>query len=187
METGKTDFARNLALWVIVALLLVALFNLFQPLPGERRPGDLHWVAYSDFLNDVNANRFREALFRGHWVTGFPSHGGRNIHARIPEAPELVADLARRMVERGVRVSAWSKDMYADPPRRLFADYLLPWSVTLLAMGVWAYYNRTIWLASKRFVQEAERLRDELDQRLRRLEGQATSDGPPRPPAGSGG
>ena len=26
-----SNFGRNLALWVIVALLLVALFNLFQP------------------------------------------------------------------------------------------------------------------------------------------------------------
>ncbi len=59
MENGKKDFARNLALWVIVALLLVALFNLFQPTVGERRSGDLQWVAYTDFLNDVNANRFR--------------------------------------------------------------------------------------------------------------------------------
>ena len=128
MESASNNCARNLALWVIVALLLVALFNLFQPTAGERRPGDLQWIAYTDFLNDVNANRFREALFRGYWVTGFPGDGGRNVHARIPEAPELLADLTRRMAERGVRVSAWSKETNADPPGRGLLDYLLNWS-----------------------------------------------------------
>lgn len=180
METGKKDFVRNLALWVIVALLLVALFNLFQPTVGERRTGDLQWVAYTDFLNDVNADRFREALFRGHWVTGFPSDGGRNIHARIPEAPELVADLARRMAERGMRV--WSKETHADPASRPLSGYLLPSLPFLVAFGFWAYGIRSLRLATRRL----DGLRAELDQRLRKLENRATANGgPPRPPAGS--
>ena len=43
------NFGRNLALWVIVALLLVALFNLFQPSGSSSRSAQQ--VAYSDFLN----------------------------------------------------------------------------------------------------------------------------------------
>ena len=32
-----SNFGRNLALWVIIALLLVVLFNLFQP--GTQQAG----------------------------------------------------------------------------------------------------------------------------------------------------
>jgi hypothetical protein len=35
-----SNFGRNLALWVIVALLLVALFNLFQPSGTSSRAQD---------------------------------------------------------------------------------------------------------------------------------------------------
>ena len=38
-----SNFGRNLALWVIIALLLVVLFNLFQPggTPALRHPDRL--------------------------------------------------------------------------------------------------------------------------------------------------
>ena len=36
-----SNFGRNLALWVIIALLLVVLFNLFQP--GDRIPPPPRW------------------------------------------------------------------------------------------------------------------------------------------------
>ncbi len=41
-----SNFGRNLALWVIIALLLVVLFNLFQP-GSTSHPSTQ--VAYSDF------------------------------------------------------------------------------------------------------------------------------------------
>lgn len=47
-----------MALWVIVALLLVALFNLFQP-SSSSRPGASQ-VAYSDFLNEVQAGHVKQ-------------------------------------------------------------------------------------------------------------------------------
>ncbi|MFX4528098.1 ATP-dependent metallopeptidase FtsH/Yme1/Tma family protein, partial [Acinetobacter baumannii] len=44
-------FGKNLARWIIIGLLVVALFNLFQS-PSVRGTGTS--MAYSDFLNDVN-------------------------------------------------------------------------------------------------------------------------------------
>ena len=52
-----TNFARNLALWVIIALLLVLLFNWFTPNNGAR-PGTL--IPYSEFVSDVNTNKVRD-------------------------------------------------------------------------------------------------------------------------------
>jgi len=43
---------RNLAIWVVIGLLLMALFNLFQN-PGQSRSGNE--ISYSDFLAGVEA------------------------------------------------------------------------------------------------------------------------------------
>ena len=56
-----SNFGRNLALWVIIALLLVVLFNLFQP--GATRTGATQ-VAYSDFISEVNSGRVRDVVIQ---------------------------------------------------------------------------------------------------------------------------
>ena len=56
-----SNFGRNLALWVIIALLLVVLFNLFQP--GTTRTAATQ-VAYSDFINEVNGGRVRDVVIQ---------------------------------------------------------------------------------------------------------------------------
>src|SRR5690606_16536545 len=94
-ESIVNNFGRNLALWVIVALLLVALFNLFQPAGVQR--GGAREVAYSDFLNDVNAGRLREVIIQGRTVTGHGPDG--TVRAYTPEDPGLVG----RLTEKGVR------------------------------------------------------------------------------------
>ena len=55
-----SNFGRNLALWVIIALLLVVLFNLFQP--GTSHTAATQ-VAYSDFITEVNGGRVRHVTF----------------------------------------------------------------------------------------------------------------------------
>lgn len=50
------NFGKNLALWIIIGLLLVALFNLFQS-SSTRSPQAS--VPFSDFLNEVERARSR--------------------------------------------------------------------------------------------------------------------------------
>ena len=58
---------RNLALWAIIAVLLIALFNLFQT-PQQR--GAAREVAYSEFLQDVNGGRVKSVTIAGDRITG---------------------------------------------------------------------------------------------------------------------
>ena len=44
------NFGKNLALWLVIGLLLIALFNLFQGSTSRNAPTTL---AYSDFLAEV--------------------------------------------------------------------------------------------------------------------------------------
>jgi cell division protease FtsH len=125
------NFGRNLALWVIVALLLVALFNLFQPSAGPGRASQQ--VAYSDFLNEVNAGHVRDVTIQGRIVTGQLSDG-RSFQTYTPEDPALVS----KLTERGVRVVARPEESDVNP---LF-HYLLSWFPMLLLIGVWVFFMR---------------------------------------------
>jgi cell division protease FtsH len=125
------NFGRNLALWVIVALLLVALFNLFQPSSGPGRT--TQQVAYSDFLNEVNAGHVRDVTIQGRTVTGQLTDG-RSFQTFTPEDPTLVS----RLTDRGVRVVARAEESDVNP---LF-HYLLSWFPMLLLIGVWVFFMR---------------------------------------------
>ena len=76
-----SNFGRNLALWVIIALLLVVLFNLFRP--GTSRSPSTQ-LAYSDFLADVNGGRVRDVTIQGRIVSGMLADG-RQFQTYTPE------------------------------------------------------------------------------------------------------
>jgi cell division protease FtsH len=125
------NFGRNLALWVIVALLLVALFNLFQPSGGTRM--GVQQVAYSDFLNEVNAGHVREVSIQGRNLTGTLTDG-RNFQTYTPEDPSLVS----RLTEKNIRVVARPEDSDVNP----LLHYLMSWFPMLLLIGVWIFFMR---------------------------------------------
>ncbi len=125
-----SNFGRNLALWVIIALLLVVLFNLFQP--GTSRPVAAQ-VAYSDFISEVNGGRVRDVTIMGRTVNGQLTDG-RAFQTYTPEDPSLVS----RLTDKGVRVVAKPEDSDVNP----LLHYLLSWFPMLLLIGVWVFFMR---------------------------------------------
>jgi len=65
---------RNLALWIIIALLLVFLFNLFQGTGSHTSPSAL---SYSKFNELVIQNQVREVTFVGESVKGTLTNGSQ--------------------------------------------------------------------------------------------------------------
>ncbi len=124
------NFGRNLALWVIIALLLVVLFNLFQPgtshVPSSQ-------VAYSDFITEMNAGRVRDVVIQGRTISGQMTDG-RSFQTYTPEDPSLV----QRLTDKGVRVIAKPEDDGVNP----LVHYLLSWFPMLLLIGVWVFFMR---------------------------------------------
>ena len=125
-----SNFGRNLALWVIIALLLVVLFNLFQP--GTTRTAATQ-VAYSDFINEVNGGRVRDVVIQGRTVSGQLTDG-RTFQTYTPEDASLVG----RLTDKGVRVIAKPEDSDVNP----LLHYLLSWFPMLLLIGVWVFFMR---------------------------------------------
>jgi len=127
--TAVNMFGRNLALWVIIGLLVVALFNLFQG-PSSRTGNSS--VAYSEFLNDVQSGQITDVAIQGHTVSGH-YRDGRSFSTYTPNDPTLVS----KLTERGVRVNAL-------PPEEngTLMQILISWFPMLLLIGVWIFFMR---------------------------------------------
>jgi cell division protease FtsH len=125
-----SNFGRNLALWVIIALLLVVLFNLFQP-GSTQHPSTQ--VAYSDFIGDVNANRVRDVVIQGRTVSG-QLNSGQTFQTYTPEDPTLVS----RLTDKGVKVIAKPEESDMSP----LLHTILSWFPMLLLIGVWVFFMR---------------------------------------------
>jgi cell division protease FtsH len=125
-----SNFGRNLALWVIIALLLVVLFNLFQP--GVSHTNSTQ-IAYSDFISEVNTGHVRDVVIQGRTVSG-QLNDGRTFQTYTPEDPTLV----KTLTDKNVRVIAKPEDSDVNP----LLHYLLSWFPMLLLIGVWVFFMR---------------------------------------------
>ncbi|QQP87476.1 ATP-dependent zinc metalloprotease FtsH [Skermanella sp. TT6] len=124
------NFGKNLALWIIIGLLLVALFNLFQS-SSTRSPQAS--VPFSDFLNEVERGQVADVTIKGNQISGHFSDG-RSFSTYSP--PD--ANVVDRLADRGVRISAMPDD--SNVPS-LFS-VLLSWFPMLLLIGVWIFFMR---------------------------------------------
>ena len=124
------SFGKNLALWIIIGLLLVALFNLFQ---SSATRGPQNSLAYSEFVNDVNRGQVREITIQGNTIAGKFSDG-RAFSTYSPNDPNLVA----RLIDHGVLIHAAPAE---ESVPSLFG-ILISWFPMLLLIGVWIFFMR---------------------------------------------
>ena len=123
-------FSRNFALWLVIAFLVFALFNLFQ---GTAQRGQELPLAFSDFLTSVEAGDIRDVTLQGSGITGH-YRDGRNFSSFAPDNANLVPILTKY----GVRISALP---YDDDSPTLFS-ILISWFPMLLLIGVWIFFMR---------------------------------------------
>ena len=124
------NFSRNMALWLVIALLVFALFNLFQ---GTAQRGQELPLAFSDFLTSVESGDIRDVTLQGSGITGH-YRDGRNFSTYAPDNANLVPILTKY----GVRISALP---YDDDSPTLFS-ILISWFPMLLLIGVWIFFMR---------------------------------------------
>jgi cell division protease FtsH len=125
-----SNFGRNLALWVIIAVLLVVLFDLFQPGSGQH---GAQQMAYSDFVSEMNNGHIRNVQIAGHTVTGALTDG-HAFQTYTPEDPTL----AQRLTDKGVTVVAKPEDDGGNQILRA----LLNWLPMLVLVAVWVFFMR---------------------------------------------
>ena len=120
---------RNLAIWIIVGLLLMAFFNLLQvPMGANGRVN----LAFSDFLQMVDSQQVNSVMIQGPNISGQLSDN-RNFVTYAPNDPSLVERLTRNKV----KITAAPQDDSGG-----WIGILLSWFPMLLFIGVWVFFMR---------------------------------------------
>ncbi len=123
--------AKNLVMWVIIVLLSVGLFNMFQDPNKIKSQGSS--LPFSNFLNEVDAGRVVEVKIQGNNISGILADG-KNFTTYSPNYPELVDKLS----SKGVSIVATPRE--EKMPSLL--GILLSWFPMLLLIGVWIFFMR---------------------------------------------
>jgi cell division protease FtsH len=121
-------FYKNLALWMVLGLVVVLLFNVFGGL-SEKSTFEPN---YSDFLKNVEAGRVESVTIRGNLVTGKLKDGGE-FRTYVVESPDFVKALR----DKGVRISVRPVDQ--NP---WYMSLLISWFPMILFIGVWIFFMR---------------------------------------------
>jgi cell division protease FtsH len=122
----NSPFYKNLALWMVIGLIVIVLFNVFQASQPSRDK-----MVFSDFLKRVESGEVREVLIRGKSVSGKLADGNtfRTFTADYP-------DLIKALKDKGVKIAVEPED--SNP----WYAYVLQWVPMLLFIGVWIFFMR---------------------------------------------
>src|SRR6186713_601694 len=121
---------RNFALWVIIVLLLLALFALFQN-PSQRTTSQD--ISFSQLLNEVDQGRVRDVLIQGPEIHGTFTDG-RSFATYAPNDPSLI----QRLYGKGVAITARSQQESVP----WFVSLLVSWLPFIALIGVWIFLSR---------------------------------------------
>jgi cell division protease FtsH len=122
---------RNLVLWIVIAVLLVFLFNLFQ---GNATHPQSAAISYTTFNQEVIAGQVKKVTIKGDQITGETTKGS----AFTTTAMNGDSQLGQRMFDHNVDVSVTSTE---DSPFNL-VNILVSWFPMLLLVGVWIFFLR---------------------------------------------
>ena len=122
------DLAKNLMLWVVIAIVLMTVFNNFGPKTSGSQS-----INYSDFINEVQQGRVQRVEIEEHAVKGTRIDGSKFTTMTPPEDPKMVDDLLSNKVE--VKVN--------EPNQHgLLMTIFINWFPMLLLIGVWIFFMR---------------------------------------------
>ena len=124
-----SDMAKNIILWVVIAIILMSVFNQFGPTTSNyQKP------TYSQFLEQVRGGQVRKVVVTGRAVKGEFSNGQQFL-TYYPAGDEK--GLYKDLFEHNVNVEA-------SPPERpsLWSQIFISWFPMLLLIGVWIFFMR---------------------------------------------
>lgn len=119
---------RNIMIWLVVFILLVALFNAFQDTVGSSRSNS---VAYTDLITQIKSDNVRDIELKGREATGH-YNDGREFYTYIPDTHDLIQEAKNS----NVLVNA------VPPEDNALLSILISWFPMLLLIGVWIFFMR---------------------------------------------
>jgi cell division protease FtsH len=118
---------KNIAIWLIIALVLMTVFNQFS-----TRQAAMSQMEYSQFIEEVKQGQISKVVIEGHVLRGVKSDGKR-FATYAPSDPWLVSDL----LKNGVAIEA-----KPDEEPSFLMNIFVSWFPMLLLIGVWVFFMR---------------------------------------------
>ncbi|PIQ95837.1 MAG: cell division protein FtsH [Nitrospinae bacterium CG11_big_fil_rev_8_21_14_0_20_56_8] len=122
------QFYKNLALWLIIGLILIALFNAFnKPITTQSE------VIFSEFMELIEKGQVTEVMIQGDNISG-KFIDGRSFQTM---APPKDPDLIRILRDKNVRI-------VVVPPEQTswYMSILISWFPMLLLLGIWIFFMK---------------------------------------------
>ena len=121
------DMAKNLILWVIIAVVLMTVFNNFSSTQKK-----VEAMTYSEFINEVKSGQVKHVTITGRTIDGI-TNSGQTFTTHSPGDAGLVGDLLNNGVE-----------IVSAPPEKpsLLMSILINWFPLFILIGLWIFFMR---------------------------------------------
>ena len=94
---------RNILVWAILLVLLLALFNMLQG-PSQSAPSNE--INYSQFMNQVESGQVSSVTIQGDTITG-QTTGGATFRTTVPQGENVTPALRAADVDINLRLSSF--------------------------------------------------------------------------------
>ena len=124
-----SDMAKNLILWLVIAVVLMSVFQSFGPGDSAGRQVD-----YTTFVREIGQDQIREVRFNDREITVFKRDNTRYVtYLPVVNDQKLLDDLINANVK-----------VMGTPPEEpsLLASIFISWFPMLLLIGVWIFFMR---------------------------------------------
>ncbi|MGC9404135.1 ATP-dependent zinc metalloprotease FtsH [Vibrio genomosp. F10 str. 9ZC157] len=121
--------AKNLILWLVIAVVLMSVFQSFGPGESNGRSVD-----YTTFVQEVGQGQIQEATFKGQEIAFTRRGGGSRFVTYMPVYDEKLLD---DLINQNVKVQG-------TPPEEqsLLGTIFISWFPMILLIGVWIFFMR---------------------------------------------
>ncbi|WNJ96119.1 ATP-dependent zinc metalloprotease FtsH [Vibrio ruber] len=124
-----SDMAKNLILWLVIAVVLMSVFQSFGPGDNSGRAVD-----YTTFVKEVGQGQIQEAQFKDSEIT-FTRRGSSTRY--VTYMPVYDQKLLDDLINQNVKVQG-------TPPEEqsLLGTIFISWFPMILLIGVWIFFMR---------------------------------------------
>lgn len=120
-------FYKNLALWLVITLMMIMLYNLFN----QQHLAETD-ISYSEFLHMVEAEQITEVVIQGQELL-VTDRDRSKFKVYAPQDSNLIDTLRRK----GVAIKAKPE---AESP--WYMSVLISWFPMIILIGVWIFFMR---------------------------------------------
>jgi cell division protease FtsH len=121
------QFYKNLALWLVISLVMIMLFNMMTQQGRDLKP-----VPYTTFLSALEEGKVVDVTIQGSNLEGKYADGS-SFKTYAPDDPDLISML------RGQGVSILAEP---DETNSFWMTMMVSWGPILLLIAVWIFFMR---------------------------------------------